>query len=221
MQSFDVIKQVEERWETGHHIIYDAKTNLVKVNMWDDDGSEFWFARLFPCPELKTIYVTELYGFHYDYSPDAEYDLCDVRNINVSRCQETHDFYTNNFMKEGFTTYKTEEDVHPDIQDKAHCIHRIGEVILTNCPEFLHFKKYEEFTKEVAEIKANISAQLVPIANVFTPAITTSIGRHLIPSWTKQCPPQYPVSLKEYMAIGDPFDGGYAIAIRHFPEGGL
>jgi hypothetical protein len=55
---------------------------VMKLHHYHEDGSEFVFCTLLFCPELKTIYITNIYGYNF-HSFETEHEYWDAVTLDT------------------------------------------------------------------------------------------------------------------------------------------
>lgn len=75
MTSNDVYeKKPSHMYDHGYKLVVSYPDNVIRIRHYHDDGELFVFGRLIFAPEIKTIFVLDLYGFNYhSFADQAEF----------------------------------------------------------------------------------------------------------------------------------------------------
>ena len=80
MNQYFAKKPAADTWDYAYSFGIDLDTGLLKFHIHDDMGDDFFFARLLVCPEIKTIYINEVFFYTLNHIEGYK-ESSDITNL--------------------------------------------------------------------------------------------------------------------------------------------
>jgi hypothetical protein len=135
----DVFEKLMERfYDDGYLSVIEkipGATNeaVMKLYYYHEDGSEFAFCTLLFCPELKTIYITNAYGYNF-HSFETEFEYWDAENLESCCGRDMFKFILTWYPEYTSVKHFTKEDFEDQVNNYRRGLVNQGVALSSKLP---------------------------------------------------------------------------------------